>query len=303
MIRYIHKLIACLAIVSCANCVCAQELNCKVNVIHNQVQATNVSVFETLQTAITDFMNNRAWTELQYQQEERIDCTMNITVKQYKQEENSFQCELLFQLNRPVYNSSYNTIVFSKRDQSFNFNYKEYDPMEFNINMMDNQLTALLAYYAYLFIGMDLDTFSPLGGTDVLNQAMMIVNNAQSMTDVGWKAFDDPRNRHGIINDYLESSMEPFRQLQYKYHRLGLDEMSNNADRGRTAITEAIEMLDEAHKNKPLSELPSIFSDYKRDEIVNVYKGHGTEREKETVYNILSNLNAAQNTHWNNIKK
>jgi AraC-like DNA-binding protein len=212
-----------------------------VNVIHNQVQATNVSVFETLQTAITDFMNNRAWTELQYQQEERIDCTMNITVKQYKQEENSFQCELLFQLNRPVYNSSYNTIVFSKRDQSFNFNYKEYDPMEFNINMMDNQLTALLAYYAYLFIGMDLDTFSPLGGTDVLNQAMMIVNNAQSMTDVGWKAFDDPRNRHGIINDYLESSMEPFRQLQYKYHRLGLDEMSNNADRGRTAITEAID--------------------------------------------------------------
>jgi len=281
----------------------AQELNCKVNVIHNQVQSTNNSVFETLQTSITEFMNNRAWTELQFKQEERIDCTMNITVKQYKQDENSFQCEMLFQLNRPVFNSTYNTIVFSKRDNSFNFTYKEYDPMEFNINTMDNQLTAMLAYYAYLFIGLDLDTFSPLGGTDVLNQCMMVVNNAQSMGDGGWKAFDDPRNRHAIINDYLESSMEPYRQLQYKYHRLGLDEMSNNADRGRTAITEAIEQLKEAHSNKPLSELPSIFTDYKRDELVNIYKGHGTEKEKETVYDILSNLNASQNSHWANIKK
>lgn len=297
--RYIFVVLALLWSVGSV----AQELNCKVNVIHNQVQSTNNSVFETLQTSITEFMNNRAWTELQFKQEERIDCTMNITVKQYKQDENSFQCEMLFQLNRPVFNSTYNTIVFSKRDNSFNFTYKEYDPMEFNINTMDNQLTAMLAYYAYLFIGLDLDTFSPLGGTDVLNQCMMVVNNAQSMGDGGWKAFDDPRNRHAIINDYLESSMEPYRQLQYKYHRLGLDEMSNNADRGRTAITEAIEQLKEAHSNKPLSELPSIFTDYKRDELVNIYKGHGTEKEKETVYDILSNLNASQNSHWANIKK
>lgn len=297
--RYIFVVLALLWSVGSV----AQELNCKVNVIHNQVQSTNNSVFETLQTSITEFMNNRAWTELQFKQEERIDCTMNITVKQYKQDENSFQCEMLFQLNRPVFNSTYNTIVFSKRDNSFNFTYKEYDPMEFNINTMDNQLTAMLAYYAYLFIGLDLDTFSPLGGTDVLNQCMMVVNNAQSMGDGGWKAFDDPRNRHAIINDYLESSMEPYRQLQYKYHRLGLDEMSNNADRGRTAITEAIEQLKEAHNNKPLSELPSIFTDYKRDELVNIYKGHGTEKEKEAVYDILSNLNASQNSHWANIKK
>ncbi len=297
------RIISLFAFIICLCDIQAQELNCKVTVIHNQIQATNTSVFETLQTAITDFMNNRAWTDLQFKDEEKIDCTMNITVKQYKQDENSFQCELLFQLNRPVYNSTYNTIVFSKRDNSFNFTYKEYDPLEFNINTMDNQLTAMLAYYAYLFIGLDLDTFSPLGGTDVLNQCMMVVNNAQSMGDGGWKAFDDPRNRHGIINDYLESAMQPFRQLQYKYHRQGLDEMSNNADRGRTAITEAIELLDEAHKSKPLSELPAIFSDYKRDEIVNVYKGHGTEKEKEAVYDILSNINASQSSHWANIKK
>ena len=303
MVKYLKYAISAMVLTMMVSVVRAQELNCKVNVIHNQIQTANSSIFETLQTAISEFMNQRTWTDLQFKEEERIECTMNITVKQYKMDENAFSCELLFQLNRPVFNSSYNTIVFSKRDNSFNFIYKEYDPLEFNINMMDNQLTAMLAYYAYLFIGLDLDTFSPLGGTDVLNQAMLIVNNAQNLGDVGWRAFDDTRNRHAIINDYLESSMKPYRELQYKYHRLGLDEMSNNSDRGRTAITESIEMLKEAHSAKPLSQLPIIFTDYKRDEIVNIYKGHGTTNEKETVYNILSDMNAAQNTHWNNIKK
>jgi len=281
----------------------AQELNCKVKVIHTQVQGTNTSVFETLETAISEFMNNRTWTDLQFQENERIDCTMNITIKQYKQEENFFIGEMLFQLSRPVFNSNYNTVVFSMRDNNFQFAYQEYDPLEFNINNMDNNLTALLAYYAYLFIGLDLDTFSPMGGTDILHVVENIVSNAQTMGETGWKAFEDNRNRHGIINDYMESSMEPFRQMMYKYHREGLDEMANNADRGRTAITESIELLKTAHENKPLSDLPQIFTDYKRDEIVNVYKGHGTANEKEKVYNIVSDLNASQNTQWNNIKK
>ena len=282
----------------------AQELNCKVKVTHTQVQGTNTSVFETLENVLNEFMNNRAWTELQFAQNERIECNMTINVKQYKQDENAFQCELLFQLNRPVFNSTYNTIVISMRDNQFNFQYKEYEPLDFNINNMDNNLTAMLAYYAYLFIGLDLDTFSPLGGTDVLRQAELIVNNAQTMSETGWKAFENNRNRHGIINDYLDGSMEPFRQLMYKYHRLGLDEMSNNVDRGRTAITESIEMLKEAHSNKPLSDLPQIFTDYKRDEIVNIYRGqHGTANERESVYNILSELNASQNREWTKIKQ
>ena len=282
---------------------CAQELNCKVKVIHSQVQGTNTSVFKTMETAIQEFMNNRTWTDLQYKEEERIDCTMNITIKQYKQEENSFIGECLFQLSRPVFNSNYNTTVFSMRDNNFNFTYKEYDPLEFNLTNMNDELTALLAYYAYLFIGLDLDTFSPLGGTDVLSIVEQIVNNAQTFGSAGWKAFSDDRNRHAIINDYVETSMEPFRQLQYRYHRLGLDEMTNNADRGRTAITESIELLQEAHSNRTQSQLPAIFSDYKRDEIVNVYKEHGTANEKEKVYNILSNLNPSQNRYWDNIKK
>ena len=281
----------------------AQELNCKVKIIHSQIQGTNTSVFKTLETALNEFMNNRTWTDLQFKEAERIDCTMNITIKQYKQDENTFMGECLFQLNRPVFNSNYNTTVFSMRDNNFNFNYVEYDPLEFNLTNMNNELTALMAYYAYLFIGLDLDTFSPLGGTDVLSIVEQIVNNAQTFGSAGWKAFSDDRNRHAIINDYVESSMETYRQMQYKYHRQGLDEMWNNVDRGRTAITESIEMLQEAHNNKSLSQLPAIFSDYKRDEIVNVYKEHGTSNEKEKVYNILSNLNPSQNKYWDNIKK
>lgn len=289
--------------VTCPLQVGAQELKCTVKVIHSQVQGTNTSVFENLETAIREFMNNRSWTELQYQEAERIDCAMNITIKKYNESTNTFEGELLFQVSRPVYNSGYSTTVFSMRDGNFVFSYKEYDNLEFNLNNLDNNLTAMLGYYAYLFIGMDLDTFSPLGGTEVLRVAESIVNNAQTMGEPGWKAFDDERNRHAIINDYLESSMEPFRQLQYKYHRGGLDEMAQNVDRGRTAVTEALEMLQTAHSNKPMSQLPQIFTDFKRDEIVSIYAGHGTEKERQTVYNIVSDLNPSQNTYWNKITK
>lgn len=282
----------------------AQELNCKVNINHTQVQGTNNSVFETLEKAITEFVNNRAWTELQFEEVEKIDCTLNIIIQQYNESENKFTGQLLFQSTRPVFNSSYTTTVFSMKDENFSFIYKEYDPLEFMETNIDNNLTAILAYYAYLFIGMDLDTMSPLGGTDVLEKALYIVNNSQSLGgDKGWKAFDDSKNRHAIINDYLDSSMEPFRQLMYIYHRTGLDEMANNADRGRVAIGDALQQLKEAHSNKPLSMLPQIFTDYKRDELVNIYKGHGTDKERETAYEILSDINASQSHEWDKIKK
>ncbi|MBO4664256.1 MAG: DUF4835 family protein [Bacteroidaceae bacterium] len=294
---------ACCLFFGRMNTCVAQELNCSVKIIHSQVQGSSNSVFETLENAITEFMNNHAWTDLQYQKVEKIDCSLNITIKKYDTSSNLFTGELIWQVSRPVYNSTYTTTVFSMKDASFNFNYKENDPLEFNENSLDNNLTAMLAYYAYLFIGLDLDTYSEMGGTEVLHMAENILNNAQTLGDAGWKAFDNNKNRHAILNDYMESSMEPYRKMMYKYHRQGLDEMASNADRGRAAVSDAIDLLKESHSNKSLSQLPQIFTDYKRDEIVNIYSGHGTEKERKTVADIVSNINASQDSYWNKIRK
>jgi hypothetical protein len=161
-----------------------------------------------------------------------------------------------------------------------------------------------MAYYAYLIIGLNLDSFAPLGGTDVLQRCMHLINNAQSLGFSGWKSFEDNRNRFAIINDYLDEQMKPFRQLQYDYYRTGLDEMATNVERGRTNISEALEKgLKVAHEQKPLSLLPQIWTDYKRDEIANIYEGKGTQKEKQAIYEMLMNINAAQNNAWEKIRK
>jgi hypothetical protein len=165
-------------------------------------------------------------------------------------------------------------------------------------------LVALFAYYSLLIIGIDLDTFSPMGGTDVLQRCMNLTNNAQNLEFTGWKSFEDSRNRFAIINDYLDESMKPFRQLQYDYYRKGLDEMAQNVERGRTNVTTALETnLKKAHSDKPLSMLPQIWTDYKKDELANIYKGKGNQKEKESVYDVLFGINASQNTTWEKIKQ
>lgn len=265
-----------------------QELNAKITINHNQIQGTDVSVFDDLQNNLTQFVNERQWTNLQFQKNERISCNFNITVTQYDNSTNVFTCKALIQANRPVYNASYTTTIYNNTDNDFNFTYAQFDQLQFNDENVDNQLTALIAYYAYLIIGINLDTFSPMGGEDVLQRCMNLTNNSQNLNYPGWKAFDSDRNRFAIINDYLDGAMKPFRQLQYDYYRNGLDEMANNADRGRTNITTAIEEnLKKCHADRPLSLLPQIWTDYKRDELSNIYKGKGTQKEKESVYDIL----------------
>lgn len=275
----------------------------KVNINHSKIQGTDESVFADLQHAMEEFMNNRQWTSLQFAKNERIVCSMNITVTKYERETGVFTCTALIQANRPVYNSSYNTTIYNNNDADFVFKYQQYDQLEFNEENVDNQLTALMAYYAYLIIGMNLDTFALKGGEDILQRCMYLVNNAQNMEFPGWKSFDNDRNRFAIINDYLDGGMEPLRQLQYSYYRIGLDEMANNAERGRTEITTALDMLKQAHQNKPLSMLPQIWTDFKKDELASIYKGKGTQKEKEAVYDILFSINASQNNTWEKIKQ
>ena len=280
----------------------AQELEVKVNINANQVQGTDKSVFENLQQTLEQFLNDHQWTNLQFQKNERINCSFNITVTKYIRESNLFNCTAMIQATRPVYNSAYTTPIFSTKDGEFDFGIAQFDQLEFNEEIIDNQLMALFAYYSLLIIGIDLDTFSPMGGEDVLQRFMYLTNNAQNLDFPGWKSFDSDKNRFAIINDYLDPGMKPFRQLQYDYYRQGLDEMAANVERGRTNVTTAIEtQLKKCHEDKPMSMLPQLWTEYKREELANIYKGKGTQKEKQSVHDILFNINPSLTTAWNKL--
>ena len=303
--RFIHILgVALLLGMACKEQVAAQELNARITINHSQIQGTDNAVFDELTQTLTQFVNDRQWTNLQFQKNERINCSFNITVTKYDKSSNLFTCKALIQASRTAYNSSYTTTIFSNQDNDFNFEYAQFDQLQFNEEQVDNQLTALFAYYAYLIIGFNLDTYAPMGGEDVLQRCMNLANNSQNLNYTGWKAFDNDRNRFAIINDYLDGAMKPFRQLQYDYYRTGMDEMAANAERGRINISTALEKdLKKCHEDRPLSRLPMLWTDYKRDELANIYKGKGTQKEKETVYDILFTINASQNNAWQKIKE
>ena len=282
----------------------AQELQAKITINHAQISGTEKGVFDNLQQTLQQFVNNRQWTHLQFQKNERIICNFNITVTKYDRDQNLFTCKALIQANRPVFNSAYTSTLYNNVDDNFTFRFAEYDQLEFNEQQIDNQLTALFAYYAYLIIGINLDSFAPKGGEDILQRCMNLVNNAQNLDYPGWKAFSDDRNRYAIISDYLDGALEPFRQLQYDYYRKGLDEMANNAERGRTEITAALETgLKKAKENRPLSLLPQIWTDFKKDELANIYRGKGTQKEKESIYELLFSINPSQNKYWDQVKE
>ena len=282
----------------------AQELQAKITINHAQISGTEKGVFDNLQQTLQQFVNNRQWTHLQFQKNERIICNFNITVTKYDRDQNLFTCKALIQANRPVFNSAYTSTLYNNVDDNFTFRFAEYDQLEFNEQQIDNQLTALFAYYAYLIIGIDLDSFAPKGGEDILQRCMNLANNAQNLDYPGWKAFSDDRNRYAIISDYLDGALEPFRQLQYDYYRKGLDEMANNAERGRTEITAALETgLKKAKENRPLSLLPQIWTDFKKDELANIYRGKGTQKEKESIYELLFSINPSLNKYWDQVKE
>ena len=286
-------------------CVCpllhAQEINAQVVVTHLKVDQSSNAVFQDLQKSLLDFINNRQWTNMQFRRNERINCVFNITVENYIEADKRFECVLRVQATRPVYNSGYTTTLFSNQDDTVTFNYQEFDKLDFRADLIDNELTALVAYYIYLIIGIDEDAMAPLGGTEYLETARTIVNNAQNLSSSGWKAFGNLKSRYTIINDILDSGMEPWRRLQYKYFRDGLDTMAENSERGRAAIADAIALLGEAHADKPLSQLPELFTEYKSDEIVQIFKKKGSMSEREKVVETLLNINASKSSEWSEI--
>ena len=278
----------------------AQELNCTVQINSDQIQGTNKSVFNTLKKSMSEFMNNRKWTELTYTNDERIECTLNIIVK--KVDGDAFVAEIQIQSRRPVYNSTYYSTLFNFKDINYTFNYKEFDQLEMNQNTITSNLTAVLSYYAYVIIGYDQDSYSRLGGTSCFQAAEAIVNSAQGADLSGWKAFESTKNRYALINNLLDEAFKKFRNYFYEYHRLGLDEMSTNSTNARARIAEGLPILRETNRSTPSAIVISSFLDAKNDELINIFS-KATTQEKTDAVQILEDVNPTLSSRYEKILK
>ena len=296
--KYIALIFFCFVFIGVTS---AQELNCTIQINSEQVQGTNKSVFTTLQKSITEFVNNRKWTEMTFTNAERIECTMSIIVK--KVEGDAFTAEIQVQSRRPIYNTNYNSTLINFKDNEFSFNYKEFDILEMNENTITSNLTAVLAYYSYLIIGYDMDSYSRLGGNAAFQSAESIVNAAQGADlGKGWKAFDSSKNRYALINNILDEAFKKYRNFFYEYHRLGLDDMTANITNARSRIAEGLPLLREANRARPSAIVISSFLDAKNDELINIFSKAPT-KEKEEVVKVLCDIDPTKTARYETILK
>lgn len=278
----------------------AQELNCKVTVNSDQINGSSKSVFETLQQAIADYMNTTVFTPMQFSANEKIDCNLFFTIKEYNDDQMSG--DLQIQATRPVYNSAYTTTLINFKDTKLDFTYRENEPLVFSPQNWENQLTGILNFYAYLIIAMDCDSFAPHGGDEYYERLGVIVQQGQSSGETGWKAFEDTKNRYAVLASLTDPSTAGIRDLLYKYHRRGLDEMVQSPDKGRAAITETLSTIADIQSKSPMSVALSMFKDAKLDELVNLYsKAPATERSK--VYTLLEPIYPTETERLEQIKK
>jgi len=280
----------------------SQELRCSVGVSSMEIEGTNKDVFITLQKAITEFMNNRRWTEMQFAVNERIECSINIIVSKQTTTEN-FEARIQVQARRPVYGTSYNTTLLNFEDKEFSFIYREFEPLEFNENSFDSNLTAVLAYYAYLIIGLDSDSFSSFGGTPYFQKAENIVNMAQSTSESGWRAYSG-RNRYEIISNIMDERLRRYRDFYYQYYRLGLDEMAKNPANARARIAQSIIVLREVNNNKRSSMVLQMFCETKKDELISIFSASDVpDKEKKDVSALLIEIDPTNASKYEAITK
>lgn len=283
----------------------AQEINCTVTINSDQIEGSNKQVYETMKSAIEEYMNQNRWTNMTFAEHEKIECSMMIIVKSVA--DNMYTCEMTLQSRRPVYGTTYTTPLLNFVDKNFNFTYQEYDRIEYQQNTFTTNLTAMLAYYCYLIIGHDLDSYQRLGGTPAFTACEEIVNACQSASmeqteQKGWLAFDSNRNRYALINNLLDEAFKKYRNYYYEYHRLGLDEMSGNVTNGRARIAEGMPVLKEAYRARPATYVINTFLDAKADELVDIFK-KGTAKEKKDVYELLIDIDPTRQTTYDRMNE
>jgi len=275
----------------------AQELNCKVQINTEQITGTDKVVYESLKNSMEEFMNAQRWSNLQLKNSEKISCSMLFIMK--SRDGDSYSCDLQIQSSRPVYGSTYTTSILNMREE-LTFDFQENQTLIYNETSIDNNLTATLAFWSYVILGMDFDSFSKLGGTPFFQKAQEITAMAQGSLGDSWKAQED-KNHWGWISALTDENQPSMRVLSYNYHRLGLDIMYEKADEGRTQITTALAELKVAKQAKPHSPLLSNFMDTKADELINVYS-KANPQEKQVVFELLTDVYPASANRLQGIK-
>lgn len=279
----------------------SQELNCRVSIFSQQIQTSNKHIFESMQKDLYEFMNNRKWTDHVYSYDEKIECTILINLTEQISTD-QFKGTMQVQSIRPIFNSNYNSVMLNLKDNDIQFNYQEFQSLEFNENTFSSNLVSLLAYYAYIIIGFDYDSYSLMGGTPYFQKAEKIVQNAQNAQEKGWKSFESQKNRYWLVENLLNSKYAPVREFNYKYHRLGLDVMSEKQAEGRAQIADALQLVQKVYRDKPspFMMLLQILFDAKSDEFVQVFSESFPD-EKARIVNLLKEVDPTNSNKYQRI--
>lgn len=294
-----RRLILLFTILVASTTTFSQELNCTVTIDAEQTGQPNQQVFRTLQQQLTDFLNNTKWTDKVYKNQERIDCNFSLIITSY--ESGAFNATLQVQASRPVYGSTYDSPIYNYNDRQFNFDYIEFQPLNFNINNFDSNLISVLAFHVYTIIGLDADTFQPNGGEEYFEIAKQIVNTAAASNFAGWRATDGTQSRYRYNDALISNVYKEFHDTMYQYHRLGMDKMSEEPREAKEAIVAAIETLKSINDRRPNSYLLRTFFDAKSDEIQAVFSG-GPRVEIAQLVDNLNRMAPTKRRNWAEIK-
>lgn len=280
----------------------ATELNCDVDVNSEKVSATNRDVFNELKQAITDYMNTTKWTNATFGYNEKIYCKIMLTISSWDNATGLMKGDLQIHSQRPVFNSTYTTGLINFKDPKVEFTFEPGQQLVFSEMEMEDNLTAILNFWAYMIIAVDFDSFELYGGDPYYSRADQIVRLAQSSGESGWKSFEDNNNRSAVLSAFTDNATKPIRQMLYDYHRMGLDQMALTVDKGRSAITHTLENLAKIYDVNPMSVCLAMFKDAKLDELINIYS-KANMTEKESVYEMLYQVYPSENRKLEEIKK
>jgi len=281
----------------------AQELTFSVKINTLKLQTVDPKVFVTLEQTVAEFLNNQKWTDEVFEPLERINCNLVLTIQE-ELSPTSFKADLAIQASRPVYGSSYETRMLNHLDKEVTFSYEQFQPLIYSKNVFNDNLSSILAFYVYIILGMDYDSFSLFGGDEHYQTAQEILNTVPqnvASSAAGWRSVEGNRNRYWIIENILSPRVRPLRQGLYEYHRQGLDMMANDANTGRAIVLQALEEVDKVNQSYPNAMIVQMFSNAKSDEIVEIFK-RGTRQEQDRVVQIMTKVDATNASKYRNIR-